>query len=180
MQRIIVTMIVVMLCFPGVSLGADNFQVTGMQFSQTPTLNVPVTITVSANKANLFYRFYYSSDYRGPTYPNWEELQAWSASNACTFTVNSPGRYVIVVWVVESVADFNATQDYEIGGLSLEVEDQAPTVGSVTVINNASQSIYYLYIKSSSSSNWASITTPWATTQILPGRRMPLGSRWRR
>jgi len=179
MKRIIVAILLVMLCFPGISRGADSFQVTGTQFSQTPTLNVPVTLTVSANKANLVYRFYYSSDYRGPTYPNWEELQAWSASNACTFTVNTPGRYVIVVWVAESVADFNATQDYEIVGLSLEVQDQAPTTGSVTVINTTSQNIYYIYIKSSSTSNWG--TDRLENYYMLPGEsftvsNLPVGT----
>lgn len=106
------------LFLPNATLGSQSFQITGVQLSTTPTLNLPVTFTVSADQPNLYYQFWLSPYYGSSSCGAWQIIQAWSGYNYCTWTPRALGRSVLVVWV----KDNPSASDYEIIGFSFEVE----------------------------------------------------------
>jgi len=108
------------LSFPHNAPASQSFSITGVQLSATPVINSPVTFSVSTDKANLFYKFLLRSDYGTPDYATsgWQTMRDWSMNNAFTWTPTEMGRYILVVWVVEDLADL---PNYEIIGLSFEV-----------------------------------------------------------
>ena len=117
------------LSFADNSPASQSFSITGVQLSATPTLNASVTFSVSTDKANLFYKFFIRSDYGSADYATsgWQTMRDWSMNNAFTWTPTSLGRYILVVWVVEDLADL---PDYELIGLSFEV---ISSTGAITI-----------------------------------------------
>ncbi len=94
--------------------GNCSIAVNALSISGSKITGSPVTFTVDAENScsdTKQYRFSYHPDYGtdGYTGLNWESMTSseYQTSNSCTFTFDTPGRYIVVVWVKNDTSDAN-------------------------------------------------------------------------
>jgi len=122
------------LSFARIVPAADYAEISGITFSASKGyVGSPVTISVDASGANLYYKYWANTvDYCEGS-ANWIILRDWTNSNSNTWIPSAPGFYTLVVWVS---SDLGVSCSNQIGaGFSVE-----GAAGCVVTINPGSSS----------------------------------------